>query len=67
MRPAALLRRPAPADRGSPARGVRRLSERDRIPIWIGDLHVADAVRVALDRFVLDAIGSEALEQRVAR
>jgi hypothetical protein len=26
---------------------------------------VADAVRVGLDRFVLDALGSEALEERV--
>ncbi len=31
----------------------------------IGDVHVADAVRVGLDRFVLDAMGSEALEQRL--
>jgi hypothetical protein len=47
------------------ARGVGRLGERDRVPIRVGDVHVADAVRVGLDRFVLDAGGSEALEERV--
>jgi hypothetical protein len=35
------------------------------LPLRIGDVHVADAVRVGLDRFVLDALGSEALEERV--
>ena len=29
------------------------------------EVHVEDAVRVRLDRFVLDALGSEALEERV--
>jgi hypothetical protein len=33
--------------------------------IRIGNVHVADAVRVGLDRFVVDALGSEALEERV--
>ena len=47
------------------AGGVRRLGERDRVPIWIRDLHVTDAVRVGLDRLVLDALGSEMLEERV--
>src|ERR671937_480038 len=47
------------------ARGVGRLGERDRVPIRIGDLHVADAVRVGLDRLVLDALGAEALEELV--
>jgi uncharacterized membrane protein len=45
--------------------GVGRLRERDRVPVWIGHVHVAYAVRVGLDRFVLDAGSSEALEERV--
>jgi hypothetical protein len=36
-------------------RGVRRLGERDRVPIRVGDVHVADTVRIGLDRFVLDS------------
>jgi hypothetical protein len=55
----------ARALRAGGTRGVGRLGERDRIPIRIGDLHVADTVRVGLDRFVLDALGSEALKERV--
>jgi hypothetical protein len=47
------------------ARGVGRLGEGDRVPIRIGDVHVADTVRVDLDRFVLDALSVEALEERV--
>ena len=35
--------------------GLDALGARDRVPIRIGDIHVADAVRVRLDRFVLDA------------
>ena len=42
------------------ARKLGRLGERDRVPIRVGDVHVADAVRVGLDRFVLDVLGSEA-------
>jgi hypothetical protein len=53
--------------RGQVARGggVRWLGERDRVPIRLGDVHVADTARVGLDRFVLDALGREALEERV--
>jgi hypothetical protein len=47
------------------ARGVGRLGEGDRVPVRIGDVHVADTVRVGLDRFVLDALSGEALEERV--
>ena len=52
-------------DRVRSGRGVRRLGKRDRVPIRVGDRHVADTVRVGLDRFVLDALSSEALEERV--
>jgi hypothetical protein len=44
---------------------VGGLGERDRVPIRVGNVQVADTVRVGLDRFVLDALGSEALEERV--
>jgi hypothetical protein len=49
----------------SRARGVGRLGERDGVAIRIGDLHVAHAVRVGLDRFVRDALGGEVLQKRV--
>ena len=44
---------------------VGRLGEGDRVSVRIGDLHVADAVRVGLDRFVLDPLAREAFEERV--
>ena len=47
------------------ALGLGQLGERERVPIRIGDVHVADAVRVGLDRLVLDALRRQALEQRV--
>ena len=43
----------------------RRLGERDGVAIWIGNLPVADAVRVGLDWFVLDPLGNETLEERI--
>jgi hypothetical protein len=48
----------------SRARGVGGSANAIAFP-WIGHVHVADTVRVDLDRFVLDALGSEALEERV--
>ena len=56
---------PVSPDRGDAARGLGRFGERDLVPIRIGDVHVADAVRVRLDWFVLDPLGNEALEERV--
>jgi hypothetical protein len=34
------------------ARSCRRGGERESVPVRIGDVHVADAVRIGLDRFV---------------
>jgi hypothetical protein len=36
-----------------------------RVAIRIGDVHVAHTIRVGLNRFVLDALDSEALKERV--
>jgi hypothetical protein len=35
-------------------RSRRQAARRDRVPIRIGDVHMTDAGRVGLDRFVLD-------------
>jgi hypothetical protein len=51
-----------------PSRSWRRSAgERDRVPVRIRDLHMAHAVRVGLDRLLLDPLDVEALEQRVER
>jgi hypothetical protein len=51
--------------RVSRARGLGQLGERDGVAIRIGNLRVPHAVRVGLDRFVRDAPGGEALQERV--
>jgi hypothetical protein len=56
--------RSVPTDRLH-VRGIRRLCERDSVPMRVGDVHVAHAVRVGLDRFVLDALSSQAFEEHV--
>jgi hypothetical protein len=47
---------------GSLCRSAGRLGERDRVPVRVGHLRVADAVRVGLDRLVLDALCREPLQ-----
>ena len=49
----------------SRARVLGQLGERDRVPVGVGDVHVADAVRVGLDRLVLDLPAGEILEELV--
>jgi hypothetical protein len=44
---------------------MRWLSERDGVAVRIGDLHVADAVRVRLDGLVVDVLSGKALEELV--
>src|SRR5215467_1046340 len=45
--------------------GLWRLGERYRVAVGIGDLHVADTVRVSLDWFMFDTFGGQALQKRV--
>ena len=42
-----------------------RLGKGDRVPVGIGNLDVTDVVRVGLDRFILDALDLDALQERV--
>jgi hypothetical protein len=60
-----IIYREAPDDRGDALAASGGSANAIAFPVRIGDVHVADAVRVGLDRFVLDALGCEALEERV--
>src|SRR5215469_1866812 len=45
--------------------GLWRFGERYRVAVGIGDLHVADTVRVSLDWLMFDTFGGQALQKRV--
>lgn len=70
-----LRQRARPGRRGGHSRTARsrarscrvgRLGEGDRVPIRIGNLHVANTVRVGLDRFMLDALDRDTVQDSVA-